>query len=149
MEYGASSTFSAAAQSGHVGRGKGRFHSMKHSPSRQADIRFIGTDIFLPSSAEQRSAAVFTRDHHWFLFWAGWIQSTLPYPDLAVPSLRESEGERKESGGGVRNTISSWLQIQRSRVRFPALPDFLRSSGSGTGSTQPREYNWRATWKEK
>jgi hypothetical protein len=26
-------------------------------------------------------------------------------------------------------------------VRFPALPDFLRSSGSGTGSTQPREYN--------
>jgi hypothetical protein len=24
---------------------------------------------------------------------------------------------------------------------IPALPDFLRSSGSGTGSTQPREYN--------
>jgi hypothetical protein len=28
---------------------------------------------------------------------------------------------------------------QRYRVRFPALPDFLSSSGSGTGSTQPRE----------
>jgi hypothetical protein len=41
---------------------------------------------------------------------------------------------------------SSWLQIQRSRVRFLALPDFLRSSGSGTGSTQPREDNWGATW---
>jgi hypothetical protein len=27
------------------------------------------------------------------------------------------------------------------RVRFQALPDFLRSSGSGTGSTQPCEYN--------
>jgi hypothetical protein len=27
---------------------------------------------------------------------------------------------------------------------IPALPDFLSSSGSGTGSTQPREYNWRA-----
>jgi hypothetical protein len=27
------------------------------------------------------------------------------------------------------------------RVQFPALPDFLRSSGSGTGSTQPHEYN--------
>jgi hypothetical protein len=34
----------------------------------------------------------------------------------------------------------SWLQIQRSRVRFPVLPDFL-STGSGTGSTKPREYN--------
>jgi hypothetical protein len=32
----------------------------------------------------------------------------------------------------------SWLQTQRSLVRFPVLPDFLRSSGSGTGSTQPR-----------
>ena len=34
---------------------------------------------------------------------------------------------------------SFWLQIQRSRVRFPAPPDFLSDSGSGTGFTQPRE----------
>jgi hypothetical protein len=27
------------------------------------------------------------------------------------------------------------------RVRFPALPDFLRSSESATGFTQRREYN--------
>jgi hypothetical protein len=33
------------------------------------------------------------------------------------------------------------LQIQRSRVRLPALSDFLRSSGSGKGSTQPSEDN--------
>jgi hypothetical protein len=32
------------------------------------------------------------------------------------------------------------------RVRFPALLYFLRIAGSGTGSTQPREYNWGATW---
>jgi hypothetical protein len=32
---------------------------------------------------------------------------------------------------------SSWLLTQRSRIRFPELTDFLRSSGSGTGSTQP------------
>jgi hypothetical protein len=36
---------------------------------------------------------------------------------------------------------SLWLHIQRSRVRSPVLPDFLSSSGSGTGSTQPREVN--------
>jgi hypothetical protein len=31
------------------------------------------------------------------------------------------------------------------RVRLPALPE-KKSSESGTGSTQPREYNWGATW---
>jgi hypothetical protein len=38
-----------------------------------------------------------------------------------------------------------WSEFQTAdpgvRVRFPALPDFHRSSGSGTGSTQPRENN--------
>jgi hypothetical protein len=32
---------------------------------------------------------------------------------------------------------SSWLLTQRSHVRFPALPGFLSTNGSGTGSTQP------------
>jgi hypothetical protein len=32
---------------------------------------------------------------------------------------------------------SPWLLTQRSQVRFPALPDFLSNSGSGTRSTQP------------
>jgi hypothetical protein len=34
-----------------------------------------------------------------------------------------------------------FLSVASVQVRFLALPDFLRSSGSGTGSTQPREYN--------
>ena len=44
---------------------------------------------------------------------------------------------------------SFWLQIQRSRVRSPALPDFLSSSGSGTGSTQPREVKLRSSLNKK
>jgi hypothetical protein len=31
---------------------------------------------------------------------------------------------------------------------IPGAPDFLRSSGSETGSNPPREYNWGATWKK-
>ena len=44
---------------------------------------------------------------------------------------------------------SFWLQIQRSRVRSLALPDFLSSSGSGTGSTQPREVKLRSYLNNK
>ena len=44
---------------------------------------------------------------------------------------------------------SFWLQIQGSRVRSPALPDFLSSSGSGTGSTQPREVKLRSHLNKK
>jgi hypothetical protein len=40
-----------------------------------------------------------------------------------------------------RVTPPLWSSGPEVRVRFPTLPHFLRSSGSGMGSTQPREYN--------
>jgi hypothetical protein len=41
----------------------------------------------------------------------------------------------------------SCLQSQRSRVPFPALPEFQSSSESGAGPTRPREDNWGAIRK--
>jgi hypothetical protein len=53
-----------------------------------------------------------------------------------------------ETGAGedenmILKCVKIWTAsvVSWSWVRFPALPDFLRSSGSGTGSTQPREDN--------
>jgi hypothetical protein len=46
---------------------------------------------------------------------------------------------RRGQTASVVSDQGSWLQIQRSRVRFPALQDFLCGSRSGTGSTQLRE----------
>jgi hypothetical protein len=40
------------------------------------------------------------------------------------------------------------LVVRVPGYRFPVLSDFPRSSGSGTGSTQPRDYNWGAAWKK-
>jgi hypothetical protein len=53
-----------------------------------------------------------------FMWGTSWIY--ICYVEESRPHLRSS-GQ------------SSWLPIQMSRVLFPALPDFLRSSGSGTG----------------
>jgi hypothetical protein len=54
--------------------------------------------------------------------------------------------------GSLTAFFVSWSELLATdpevRVRFPALPDFLGISGSGTGPSQSQEYNWRATWKK-
>jgi hypothetical protein len=73
-----------------------------------------------------------------------WLPNPTRYckPNVHFPNTCTSHRPPLWSSGQ-----SFWLQILRSRVRFPVLPDFLRSTGSGTGSTQPREDNWGATWR--
>ena len=68
-----------------------------------------------------------------------------PYP----PPIHLHGAHRNNFTFIVGNCQSFWLQIQRSRVRFPALPDFLSSSGSGKGSTQPREVKLRSYSNKK
>jgi hypothetical protein len=66
-----------------------------------------------------------------------------------LPRVCEHFSSLNPPGRNLVGVGGGGAQIQRPRVRFPELPDFLRSSGSETGSTQPREYNCGAAWKKK
>jgi hypothetical protein len=58
---------------------------------------------------------------------------------LIIRSLRiQSEVLEQSSSDRLSDLV---VRVLGYRSRFPSLSDFLRSSGSGTGSTQPREYN--------
>jgi hypothetical protein len=43
---------------------------------------------------------------------------------------------------------SAKFTLLRTLIQLLHLSDFLTSRGSGTGSTQPRDHNWGATWKK-
>jgi hypothetical protein len=99
---------------------------------------------------------IYTTAHHCVLCWAIWIQSTSFHHIslwIIIPSVSSTytfplsfilqlHGPPLWSSGQ-----SSWPQIRRSLVRFPGTKRKKKNSRSGTGSTQPREYNWGATWK--
>jgi hypothetical protein len=78
------------------------------------------------------------------LSWIKWLQST-PLKSIFKTHFNSVVGKGNRLCGPVIR-VSGYRS--RGPVRFPALPDFLKSSGSGTGSTQPREYSWGATWKK-
>jgi hypothetical protein len=60
---------------------------------------------------------------------------------IVLVTLLEN-GHSEDYDGQEQLPIAIWFSVcSEVRVRFPALRDFLRSSGSGTESTQPREYN--------
>jgi hypothetical protein len=73
-------------------------------------------------------------------WWSSIVRVHISYHSFYIPFLSFSRPPLWSNGQSFR------LQIQRSRVRFPALSDFLRS---GTGVTQPSEDNWEAIWMNK
>jgi hypothetical protein len=61
---------------------------------------------------------------------------------IACYILKKILGKKKERSSAFGVKWSEFLAADpQVRAQFPALPDFLKSSGYGTGSTQPREYN--------
>jgi hypothetical protein len=123
------------------------------------ELRLLLTQCFIFSNC-----LVWHDEFHFINRWAGHVAWMGKKSNAYSLIVRKPEGKRllgRPRSKWVRNSKwilewpalwssgqSSWIQIQRSRVWFPALLDFLRSSWSGTGFTQPREDNGGATWKE-
>jgi hypothetical protein len=117
-------------------------------PDRNIFCLYEHAGMYAPLCAAHKSSA-----HSDIVSWR-WKGS------LQVRGVQIQRTVSLDSSVGILNRLSAgrpplwssgqsfWIHIQRFRVRFPALPDFLRSSGSGTESTQPGEYNWGATWKK-
>jgi hypothetical protein len=67
----------------------------------------------------------------------------LRFASLHVSIMTHINGLRDSAAVPV--SVVKWSEFVATdpevQVRFLALPDFLRSSGSGTESTQPREYH--------
>jgi hypothetical protein len=73
--------------------------------------------------------------------WDCWTGSS---SELQKPYTMKRRWDDSATQENKKYDHSSWLKIQRPRVRFLA-PHFLIKS-SGTGSIPPREDNWAATW---
>jgi hypothetical protein len=76
--------------------------------------------------------------------WAGHVARMGEKRNAYILLVRKPEGKRP-LGRPRRRWVVKWSEFLATdpevQVRFPALPEFLIISGSGTGYTQPREYN--------
>jgi hypothetical protein len=89
-------------------------------------------NIWPPLWSSGQSSWLHNRDVLCFLWGTNWIY---------ICHVEESRPPLWSSGQ------SSWLQIQKPGLDSRHYQQ-KKSSGSGTESAQPREYNWGATWEK-
>jgi hypothetical protein len=82
-----------------------------------------------------------------------WLTAACPCTEIKVVTFVENNAKKEPLTARVAHVASRFFGGRRknvkrlatlptllwSRVRLPVLLDFLSTSGSGTGSTQPRE----------
>jgi hypothetical protein len=71
--------------------------------------------------------------------WVGWGGEAVPHGrEAPLHAVDYISTPAATHSGHSAMLLPTYPEV---RVRFPTLPDFLRSTGYGTGSTQPREYS--------
>jgi hypothetical protein len=125
---------------------QGRYVTQTQNKHKQTSMPLVGIQPTIPAFERTETCHILTARPLWTAdLQALWIISRImEFVQSLITFILTCKWPPLWSSGQ-----NFWLQIQRYRVRFPALPDFLRSRGSGTGYTQPREDNWGATWMKK
>jgi hypothetical protein len=132
-----------------------RFSDTAPTSHRTGSCKKPSSDLGQDTNDADRGFSVTSRKCH-----ASALNGPLPLPSTTdlratesfVKSMRTHKRRHwtaSQVPAFVRLEPYFFWEIQRSRVRFPALPPYVRSSGSGMGCTQPRDCNWGATWKRK
>jgi hypothetical protein len=94
----------------------------------------------------------------WYVYFCVLCHIVVPLPPGKTHSQFQLNYNNNNDNNNNNNKVSSgvasviwWSEFVATNkevwIRFPALQHFLRRSGSGKGSTHPREYNWGAIWR--
>jgi hypothetical protein len=116
----------------------------KHSDT----VRWVGHCCFHSDEVRHGTVNKFSGKNKMKWIWPCGTAINVPAPRLFSSLCCPQYNDVQETYFPLILCTKLWSSSQSSWLQFPALTDFLRNIESGTGSTQPPEYNWGATWME-